>query len=127
MKPFKIGTYQLGYRMVDLWGNPDKCGALFNLCKSQKPAMIETGLKYQDPSEAFGVLCHEVWEMVMQDMGCALTPLAFMPQASDTGMFVFNHNQHTEISARASYFLWQCFDDFKKAHAKCHPQPEKKE
>lgn len=119
MKPFLIGRYQLGWRMVNLWAEPELLGGNFNLCRNRQDAQIHIGMDHRDPAEVFAVLCHEVWEMVMDELCCALTPKAFEPNASDTYQFHFNHNQHTEISSRASYFVWQCMDDFKKAHAKC--------
>lgn len=118
MKPFKIGTYQLGWRMVELWAQPGETGATFNLCCHQKIATIKCGMNYKDPAEAFACLCHEVWEMAMDELMCCYRPKAFVEHASDTYHFSFDHNQHTEISARASYFIYTCFDDFKKAHAK---------
>jgi hypothetical protein len=125
MKPFLIGRYQLGWRMVNLYGVPKLAGANFNLCRDRDDSFIECGLDCRDPAEALGWLCHEAWEMTMEDMVCCYRPKSFNENASDTYHFFFDHNQHTEICSRASFFLWQCWDDFKRAHRKAHRKARK--
>lgn len=105
--------------MVSLFAEPELIGANFNLCRRGAEAQIHVGMDYGDPAEAFGILCHEVWEMAMEDNASSFKPNAFIEDASDCRWFFFNHNQHTEISARASYFIWECMEDFKKAHSLC--------
>jgi len=126
-QPFLIGRYQLGWRMVNLYAEPNDTGAWFNLCRDGQDAQIHCGMDYHGAVWAFGVLCHEVWEMAMDDAGCAYKPKAFEEGASDVVSFFFNHNQHTEITARASFFIWSCFDEFVAAHKFCrHHRKEQK-
>lgn len=125
LKPFLIGRYQLGWRMVNLYAQPHEKGAYFNLCYRGKDAYIHVGMDHRDCAEAFGCLCHEVWEMIMDELTCCFRPKAFQENASDVFHFFFNHNQHTEISARASYFIFNAFNDFKKAHLLCEKHRKK--
>lgn len=124
-KEFLIGRYQLGWRMVNLYAMPNLTGGWYNMCLDGREAEIHVGMDYSDPAEAFAVLCHEVWEMAMNEAGCAFKPQAFIENASDICRFFFNHNQHTEITARASFFTFMCFDAFKAAHAQCRKEPKK--
>jgi hypothetical protein len=116
---FIIGRYQLGYRMVTLWAEPGTGGAWLNLCKNKEEAQIHVHMQDRDPAYSFGHLCHEIWEMATDELHCLFRKTnAFMDSASDTVHFHFDHNQHTEINCRASYFVWQCMEDFKAAHRK---------
>lgn len=114
---FLIGRYQLGFRMVNLWAEPGTGGAWLNMCRDGQEAQIHVHMEDDDPSYSFGHLCHEVWEMTIDELHCEFRKTnAFMSTASDTVHFFYDHNQHTEICCRASYFIWKCLDDFKAAH-----------
>lgn len=118
-QPFLIGRYQLGYRMVSLWAEPGTGGAWLNMCKDGQEAQIHVHMEDRDPAYTFGHLCHEIWEMAIVELHCAFRKTnAFMDTASDTIHFLYDHNQHTEISCRASYFVWKCIEDFRAAHKK---------
>lgn len=118
-QPFLIGRYQLGFRMVSLWAETTNGGGWFNLCKDQAEAQIHVGMDYKDLGFAFQVLCHEVWEMACDEKGCVFEPKsAFVSSASDCVWFAYNHSQHTEICAHASFFLLSCVDDFRAAYRK---------
>lgn len=120
MKSFKIGRFQLGWRMVDLWAEPHATGAWFNLCQNRQDAQIHLGMSMTDPAEVHGVLLHEVFEMCLDDLGHAYKPKAFCDGASDIYRFFFDHNQFTEVAARSAFFMFTCHDAFLKAHAKVH-------
>lgn len=100
---------------------PKQTGAWFNVCLdgTQEPQM-HIGMDYPHPCDAFGVLTHEALEMVMADLNVLYRPCAFAPTASDTPIFVFNHNQHTEIAARLGFFLFDISVAFTKAYEKCN-------
>lgn len=119
-QPFLIGRYQLGYRVVNLWAEPGKGGAWFNLCKGgTEEAQIHVHMEDEDPAYAFSHLCHEIWEMALDDQHAVFHKSnAFMDSASDACHFFYDHNQHTEVSCRASFFVWKCMEAFKAAHAK---------
>lgn len=118
-EPFIIGRYQLGYRMVTLWAEPGTGGAWLNLCRNKEEAQIHVHMEDRDPAYSFAHLCHEVWEMTIDEMHCEYRKTnAFMDTTSDVVHFFYNHNEHTEISSRASFFIWCCIEDFKAAHRK---------
>lgn len=119
-QPFLIGRYQLGYRMVNLWAEPGAGGAWLNMCKNGEEAQIHVHMEdSKDPAYVFSHLCHEVWEMAIDELHCEFRKTnAFMDTASDTIHFFYDHNQHTEITCRASFFVWSCIEDFKAAHRK---------
>lgn len=123
---YQIGRYQLGWRMVNLYVMPDRTGAWFNLCRNKREAEIHCGLDCHDPAEAFAWLCHEVLEMAMDDERCAFRPKAFVDSASDLYRFVMDHNEFTEVAAKASFFIYVCMADFKKAHAVRKKKPRRK-
>jgi len=119
-KEFLIGRYQLGWRMVNLYADPLGAGAWFNLCRNQQDAQIHVGMDYNNVEHPFANLCHEVYEMSADDAGCLFKPKAFEEGASDLVRFFMDHNEFTEVSSKASYFIWQCAEDFKKAFKKCN-------
>ena len=122
MKAFLIGRYQLGFRMVSLWAESGRSGGWFNLCKDQAEVQIHVCIDYKDEGYAWQVLCHEVFEMAADEMKCVFEPKnAFVGTASDCCFFFYDHNQHTEIVARASYFILSCIDDWKKAYRRGGP------
>jgi hypothetical protein len=116
---FLIGRYQLGWRMVNVYADPNLLGGHFNLCRHGAEPQITIGMDHRSADESYGVLVHETLEMLMDDMGCAFIPKVFETNASDTYRFMFNHNQHTEISSRAAHFFWQCWNEFNKAFDLC--------
>lgn len=72
-------------------------------------------MSYDHFDRSYMVLFHEVLEMIMMDMGVSFKPMSFEPNVSDVRNFMYNHNQHTEIASRASWFIMKCDQDFKAA------------
>ncbi len=118
---FKIGTYQLGWRWVDLYADPKGIGGgcFSTFPDEHEHARITVGMDFDDEAHVFAVLCHEVWELAINEQMCSYTPRAFEQNASDIHVFFFDHNQHTEICSKAGFFIWKCIDDFKAAFKKC--------
>lgn len=112
---FLIGEYQLGYRMVDLWAIPNNEGGSCNLCMGNNKSWIKVGMDYDHFDRPYMVLFHEVMELCMIDLGVSYKPLAFEPDVSDVRHFMYNHNQHTEIASRTSWFIMKCNSDFHAA------------
>lgn len=112
-----VGRYQLGWRMVNLYINPQATGASFNICLNEQDAFIIVGY---DPQyyQSFVWLCHEVFEMAADDEKCVFRPKAFEDGASDVVHIFMNHNQYTEVAAKSGYFIAKCQNDFNKAHSK---------
>jgi hypothetical protein len=125
LKTFLVGRYQLGWRMVRVYASPEERGGHFNLCRNSEEPQITVGMDQRYAEDAFGVLMHEALEMLMDDMGCAFIPKVFETNASDTYRFMFNHNQHTEICARAAHFFWQVWNDFNGAIKVCQKHKAK--
>lgn len=117
MEPFKIGTYQLGYRWVDVFADPEKFDGSFFMHPGENKdhSEIRVGCAGQ-LDEPYAVLVHEVIEAACVDVGVRFIPSSvYVKSASDVYRFFFDHNQFTEIAARVSWFLWQCNTDFRAA------------
>lgn len=115
--PLKIGRYQLGYRMVNLYADTGSNGN-FALCKNNKEATIHVGFDAANEVDAFNVLCHETFELASADKDATFRADGFMDFASDSVWIICNHNQFTEIVARAAYFIWVSYKDFRKTWRK---------
>lgn len=118
-KHFKIGRYQLGYRMVNLWAMPDESGGWYSMCGSGEESQIRVGMNYTSDDKPFAILMHEVIEMCADDLNALYKPTnCFEDGASDSRFFHYNHNQHTEIASRVAWFIQSSMEDFKKAYRK---------
>lgn len=120
MKEKLLGKYQLGYRMVEVYINPESYGGWFNLCLSKQNPQIHLGLKESNFGVFMGLVCHEAWEMAAQDMRLVYKPLSFEEAASDCVSFAYNHNQHTEVCSKVGWFIYCIYEDLKKAHKEAH-------
>jgi hypothetical protein len=118
MDQFLIGTYQLGYRWVDVYAQPDNRGGEFYFIPDDLPAnaRIKVGFAYNNIDEPWAVLVHEVCEATLSEMFCRYIPTYHLVQcASDMYLFKFDHNQFTEFAARIAYLLWNIRKDFESA------------
>lgn len=112
----KIGTYQLGYRWVDLYYDPETTGGNFTwVPKGKSHSEMVIGFNYGYSDKPYGTLFHEALEAAAADVNGRFNREGFDGDASDVVVFMFDHNQHSEISARVSYFIKQCHEDFFKA------------
>lgn len=104
---YKIGEYQLGWRMVDLFVMPFETGGWFNCCHNGSPAQMHIGLNYDAMYKVHQVVVHEAHELAMCDQGCSFKRNdAYVDNASDCYQFIMDHNQFTEVCARAGFFLY---------------------
>jgi hypothetical protein len=119
----KVGTYQLGYRWVDLFIERDSESGNFtwfpdNPSGPKNPkshAEIVVGV---DGTEwaAWVVLVHEACEAIMSDMGLRFRPSnRYVERSSDLYTFHFDHNQFTEVAARLGALISDCRSDFVKS------------
>jgi hypothetical protein len=112
-----VGTYQLGWRWVDLVIDPNRRGGSFEMRtgtefdkEHPRPLMVIGG-EYS-VSDAYEVLVHEALEFVACEAGTRFRSThAYATSASDVYMFMFDHNQLTEIAARVGNFIWQVKED----------------
>jgi hypothetical protein len=109
-----IGTYILGWENIRLyirkepgcgyWMSPDDKGTGY----------IEVG--YQNNFGAFlGSLTHEVVKFSLRRMECSYW---FANDASDDNgarLFVMDHRQMSEVTARVGKFIAECYDTLHKA------------
>lgn len=118
MDSFKIGTYQLGYRWVDLFADPKETGGSFYLMPDDTPshARIRIGFDYREIDHPWCNLFHEVMEFVIAGIGCRCKPTGhYIEGCSDIYTFHFNHNEFTEIAAQVGMFIKNCKADFEAA------------
>lgn len=122
-----IGRYRLGWRTVEVFGDPHKSGGQFEYFPDvslpdgkhddETVSRMTIGFLHNDDWwEVFNVILHETWEMAAADHNVRYkrTDL-FMSWASDAFVFHFNHNEFTEITAQSAHFLSFALDDIKKA------------
>lgn len=114
-----IGEYMMGYRNVELYAVSDDTGGNFVLSPDKGVSTMEVGLDHDHWHEVFNVLLHESLEMAMCDVGARFRPNpCFATCASDTYKFMLDHNQFTEATYRASYFVCASHNALARAHRK---------
>lgn len=107
-----VGKFQLGWHMVNLYVMPYERGGMFNVNKDghSEPEM-HIGINEKDLGRIWTTLAHEAMEFAIGQVDCSYAPRnAFEPDVSDVPLFVFNHNQFTEIAARSGLFLYNVKD-----------------
>lgn len=115
----KVGQYMLGYRNVDLYANPDSCCGSFTLSPNIGPSAMEVGTDLDHFWEVLNILLHEAMEMALCEVSARYRPNpCFADSASDTYRFMFDHNQFTEASYRAAYFIAKSQYSLAKIHRK---------
>lgn len=118
---FLIGTYQLGWRWVEVFANLESFGGTFNMNNGTsgdlKHAKITVGFKSGSCFDCFEVLTHEAMEFLFSEHNVQFSPShAYAPYASDAYHFMFDHNVLTEVAAKLGHFLWDIRKDFEAAH-----------
>lgn len=117
--PLKIGTYQLGWRWVDVFADPTSFGGTFKMIDHQNEgehAKITVGFKDDKISDAMEVLTHEALEFLLGEHNYQFHPTrSYAPYATDAYHFMFDHNGLTEVAAKLGCFLWNIHDVFKAA------------
>ena len=122
---FKIGTYQLGYRWVDVYADPGEGrGAHFEtMPDGMGHARITVGMNYSSSCKPWGNLTHEALEFTLSEIrGRFVYSDVFDDRATDTVVFHFDHNQLNELAARVGWFAQKCLRDFDRAYRKCRRQ-----
>lgn len=126
--PSLIGTYQLGWRYVDVIACPDETGGSFCwMPDGNERSRIRVGFNYSagEIETVFAILVHEALEALIEDQNCRFRPTStFVRCASDVYVFHFDHNQFTDIAAKLGVFLWEIREDFKAAFELVHEESE---
>lgn len=113
-----VGIYQCGWRWVDLYLDPAVSGGDFKFMGGGGKTHSKMTIGFDDYSEAevFEILCHETFELLACDRNARFRHTgSYVPNASDSYFFFFNHNDYSEIAAQAGNFIWQCHQDLKAA------------
>lgn len=117
MDGFKIGTYQLSHRYVDVFAEPAHTGGWFYFMPEHGAnARIRIGFDYENADDPYCILVHEAMEFLIDEVGARFRPTSnFCQTASDLYVFYFNHNQMTDIAAKLGSFLLEIQEDFHAA------------
>ena len=130
----RVGIYMLGFAWVELWVDPNSYDENFQWSPSngtdsqlpKAPSRITVGVKDSHLWAAYAILCHEVMEAAMCDLGLRFKPTGrFQQSASDLYVFNFNHGQFTEAAARLGSYLCDCRRDFENSFNQCHKKGSK--
>lgn len=119
-KEINIGQYNCGGRMVDLIG---VLGQLGGSVEFNKPVPeVRVGLGGDHWGMVVSVLLHEAQELTACDLRLRFRAACDWQVASDSYFFHFDHNQFSEVCARAGYFISQCLPALSKAYKKHGPR-----
>jgi hypothetical protein len=112
----RLGIYSLGCRQVIIWLDPKSSGGRFDCGESITRIII--GLKGNNWAEVLNVMMHESMELVMTEMGCRHTPSPNYAADSGAYLFVMDHVQFTEATARVAKSLCDIIPDSATAFRK---------
>lgn len=119
MNELFIGTYQLGWRWVDVYGQRNERSGAYFFMPDDKPshARIKVGMDHGSAADAFQVLAHEAFEFLADEGQCRYRKTgSYEPNASDNCFFIMDHSAMTEIIAKTGWFLHQIKKDFDAAY-----------
>jgi len=120
-RTIKVGTYQLGYRWVDLLLVPGSGAHFDTMPDGRGHSKITVGMDYYAADKPWGALIHEVMEFSLSDLrGRFVYNDVFDDRTTDCVVFHFDHNQLNEVAARVGFFAHKCHDDFFRAFRKYH-------
>lgn len=120
-KPYKIGTYQLGFQWVDLWVDPTSDNGEFSwFSKKQQNCRVMLGIASSDYSVVLGTLLHEIVESTCCDLKVRFQKTGLFSDSTDQYHFMMDHNDFTELMARAGHFVRMSQLDLMKAHNRLH-------
>ena len=112
----KVGNYALGTRRVNVFLDPTLVGASFDSRWSDtKGARVIVGTKGHNWHRVVGNLCHEVGELVLSDLRARWTPDVDYSEGSDGYFFHYNHDIHSEATARVGCFIADALPDISRA------------
>lgn len=111
-----IGTWALGWRNVDLYGRKGANGGEFYfLPDARANARIKLSIDYEHWSEVLNVLLHETGEFLMQDRNHAYRQSGDRARDANNLLFVFRHEEWSEIAAHQADFVADCYEHVRAA------------
>lgn len=122
-KSFKLGSYPIGFNYVDLWLDPHLWGGSFSWAREVGGnTKMVIGIADEKYGNTLAVTMHEAVEMCAVEMGLRFTPSDGEIEASDCYRFIMDHNQFSEVLARAAQFICAIQPDLMTYHSRYHPQ-----
>lgn len=113
----KVGIYNLGVRAIEVFYDPKLRGASFE-CGDKALSRIIVGSRRGLWEFTVSDLLHEIMEMCLLDMNARFAPCMDYAEASDGYVFHFNHDQFSQIVARAGHLFAEMLPDLRKAFDK---------
>jgi hypothetical protein len=112
-----VGTYRNGGRNVRLFWRRGEGGS-FIVAPTKRLPEITVGIDGQFWEDVVGWLIHEAAEMAAYDLSCRWTPSPDFSYESSGYLFVMNHNQFSDVLARAAMFISKALPDLAKIYKK---------
>lgn len=119
-KKFLLYPYQIGYRKCNVNLDPTSSSGSFTLmAEGSGDLEITVGLRSPSFGDCCGVLLHEIQEAILTDLRLRYCPDQFV-RASDSYYFFMNHNEFSEVCARAGEVMSFIIPDMRVAHDFIH-------
>lgn len=123
MKQVVVGTYEMGWEMVELVLREGRGGEFYLLPGDINYARVKVGAD-NDWVSVVEVLLHEIAELASMRIQCRFAHSNEMARDHHAYLFVMNHPQFAEVQALTADYVCRCWDDFKEAHRKWGAPPD---
>ncbi len=117
MKQLIVGTYEIGSDYVQIVLQEGNDGEGYIKPEWGKVMRVKIGCD-GDWHSAVAKLNHELWELLLLKLRLKYCPYSDYANDVCTGLFVFNHEQFADISARVGMCFADCLPDVSKAWKK---------
>ncbi len=110
MKQKTVGVYSDGtktYKLLLAEGDDS--------CAWNSLGVVRVGVDFQNPSELFDNLLHEIQEDICNTMGLRHKPTSQQVRFGGKIMFIFDHAEYCELCSRVSNFMSVAWPDLLKA------------
>lgn len=107
-----IGTYELGFRQMKVFVNPQTSGGAVDLRK----CTMTIGTADEDWWRVVAVLLHESIEAGMMDLHCRLNDTADGYSSDDSVVFIMTHPQYSQVIGQAAEFLTLVLPDLAREY-----------
>lgn len=113
-----IGKIQIGLGAYDVVADPNSDGGWFRIHRPGRTGCVCVGVDAGCFAQVLAVFLHEVQEATMVGMRLGLSPdFDRSPSNGDCRVFHLNHEQFTEVVARAAWAADQVLPDLRRAWA----------
>lgn len=111
----KLGTYRLGYRLVDVFTDPRSYSGSFDMLPGKnRHGRLLVGLA-GTLEDAWSVLTHEAIEALLTDMALRFVPAPQFSASADGYVFHFDHKALSELAPRLGIFQCRAAGDLRRA------------